>query len=196
MSLLSSLKGWIGESVGALSQKLRLDGTIYHSINNVTIPTKDGTTTQIDHVIVSRFGVFVVESKSMKGWIFGDAKSAQWTQSLPGGRKFRFQNPLRQNYRHTKALSEFLGIDHRLFHSVVMFWEDCQFKTPVPENVLSTGYTAYIKSKTEILFPQEEMVLAIRDAIQAGRLPPTWATRRQHIDALKKRHDPNRWGPN
>lgn len=189
MSLMSSFKGWLGETVGALSQKLRLDSETYHAINNVTIPTSDGTTTQIDHVIVSRFGIFVVESKTMKGWIFGDAKSAQWTQSLPGGRKFRFQNPLRQNFRHTKALSEFLGIDHELFHSVVMFWGECEFKTPMPDNVLSTGYTAYIKSKREILFPQEEVVFEIRDTLKAGRLPPTWATRRQHIAGLRKRNE-------
>ncbi len=37
---------------------------------NVSLPTEDGTT-QIDHVLVSEFGVFVVETKNMKGWIFG-----------------------------------------------------------------------------------------------------------------------------
>ena len=64
------------------------------------------------------------------------------------------------------------------------------------EIVQGKGYSAYIKSKTEILLPKEEIVLEIRDAIQAGRVPPTRATRRQHIDSLKKRHDPNRWKPN
>jgi hypothetical protein len=79
-------------------------------INNVTIPTPNGTT-QIDHVIVSRYGVFVVETKNMDGWVFGDERNSHWTQSI-FGKKYKFQNPLHQNYRHTKALSEFLGIDH------------------------------------------------------------------------------------
>lgn len=195
MGLLNSFKGWLGEAVGSLAQRMRLDASIYHSLNNVTIMADDGSTTQIDHVIASRHGIFVIEAKNMKGWIFGSEKDAQWTQSLPGGRKFRFQNPLRQNYRHTKVLSEFLGIDHRLFHSIVMFWGESTFKTPMPENVLNTGYTAYIKSKTEVVFSDSE-VLQIKEAIQTGRLPKTWATRRQHIDSLKSRHDDHHWGKN
>jgi len=185
MSLISTLKGIVGETMGSLAHKLFLDSTIYRELNNVTIPTPDGTT-QIDHIIVSRFGIFVIEAKNMNGWIFGDEKSAQWTQSFPGG-KFKFQNPLRQNYRHTKCLSEFLGVEHDKLHSVVMFWGEAKFKTPMPENVMSSGYLAYIKGKIEVLFSDEE-VEQIVEAIKTGRLPRTWATRREHIASLKERH--------
>ena len=185
MSLLSIFKGFIGETMGSLAHKLMLDSVIYRELNNVTIPTGDGTT-QIDHVIVSRYGIFVIEAKNMNGWIFGDEKSAEWTQSLPGG-KFKFQNPLRQNYRHIKCLSDFLGVDHDKFHSVVMFWGESTFKTAMPEYVLDKGYTSYIKSKISVLFSEDE-VEQIVTAIQSGRLPATWATRRQHIDSLKERH--------
>lgn len=193
MGLLSSLKGWFGEAAGSLAQRMLLDTTIYHSINNVTILAADGSSTQIDHVIVSKHGIFAIEAKNMNGWIFGNPKDAQWTQSIPGGRKYRFQNPLRQNYRHTKVLSEFLGVDHGLFHSVVMFWGESTFKTPMPENVLNTGYTGYIKSKTAVLFSDSD-VLQITEAIQTGRLPKTWATRKEHIDALKARYGKQKWG--
>jgi len=193
MGLLNSIKGWFGESAGSLAQWLMLDPAIYHSLKDVTILAADGSSTQIDHVIVSRHGIFVIEAKNMNGWIFGNEKDAQWTQSLPGGRKFRFQNPLRQNYRHTKVLSEFLGINHGLFHSIVMFWGESTFKTPMPANVLSTGYTGYIKGKAAVLFSDPD-VLQIKEAIQTGRLPKTWATRRQHIDSLKMRHDDQKWG--
>lgn len=182
------IKGFVGEAIGSIAHKILLDKNIYRELNNVTIPTQDGST-QIDHVIVSRFGIFVIEAKNMSGWIFGNEKSAEWTQSFPGG-KFRFQNPLRQNYRHTKCLSDFLGIAHSKFHSVVMFWGESKFKTPMPENVLDKGYSSYIKSKTEILFSEQE-VNEIVDAIQTGKLPRTWATRNQHIASLKERHSEN-----
>ena len=185
MGLMSTFKGFIGETMGSLAHKIMLDKSIYRELNNVTIPTPDGTT-QIDHVIVSRFGIFVIEAKNMNGWIFGNEKSAEWTQSFPGG-KFRFQNPLRQNYRHTKCLSEFLGIDKSKLHSVVMFWGESTFKTPMPDNVLDKGYTSYIKSKETVLFSDEE-VEQIVDAIQTGKLPRTWSTRSQHIASLKERH--------
>jgi restriction system protein len=184
MSLISSVKGWVGEMQGTLAAKIRLDSEVYKSINNVTTPSPNGTT-QIDHVIVSRYGIFVVETKNIKGWIYGDEKQTQWTQVL-FGKKFRFQNPLRQNYRHTKALSEFLGIDHSKIHSVVMFWSDCEFKTPMPANVLDRGYSDHIKSKTEVLFTDEE-VDQICEAINSGRLPKGWNTRHQHLNCLKER---------
>ena len=186
MGMLSSIKGFIGETMGSLAHTLMLDKAIYRELNNVTIPTSNGTT-QIDHVIVSRYGIFVIEAKNMNGWIFGDEKSMQWTQSLPGGNKFRFQNPLKQNYRHTKCLSEFLGIEHGKLHSLVMFWGDSTFKTPMPSNVIDTGYSSYITSKRNVLFSDDE-VKHIVEAIQTGRLPRTWGTRKEHMTSLKERH--------
>lgn len=107
--------------MGSAAGSPLLNKQVYRALKNVTIATSNGTT-QIDHVIVSKYGVFVIETKNFQGWIFGAENQAQWTQSLPGGRKFRFQNPLHQNYRHIKALSDFLGLSENHFHSVVMFW--------------------------------------------------------------------------
>ncbi len=190
MTITTMLKGWVGEAKGGLAAKLFLDGKVYRSVNNVTLETGNGTT-QIDHVIVSRFGVFVVEAKNYQGWIFGGENQAEWTQSLPGGKKFRFQNPLRQNYRHIKALSEFLGLPEDRFHSVVMFWGESQFKTPMPPNVLSRGYATYIKGKASVLFSDEEVEQMV-GALQTGRMPAGLIkgleTRKAHLESLKARH--------
>ena len=177
--------------MGSLAGKLFLDKEIYRSVNNVTLNTSKGTT-QIDHVIASRYGIFVVEAKNYQGWIFGGERQSEWTQSLPGGKKFKFQNPLRQNYRHIKALSEFLGLPEDKFHSVVMFWGKSEFKTEMPQNVLSRGYSTYIKSKNDVMFSDEEVGQLIA-ALETGRLPTGllkgMETRRQHLDSLKERHD-------
>lgn len=190
MSIVSMLKGFVGEAMGSLAAKLFLDSRIYHSLNNVTLQTSNGTV-QIDHVIVSRFGIFVIEAKNYQGWIFGSESQAEWTQSLIGGRKFKFQNPLRQNYRHIKTLSEFLGLPQDKFHSVVMFWGGSEFKTSMPDNVMSKNYSSYIKGKTEILFTGTE-VERMAGALQTGRMPTGLIkgleTRRVHLDSLKERH--------
>jgi hypothetical protein len=47
----------------------------YHLMNHVTLQMNDGTT-QVDHILVSRFGVFVIETKDYKGWIFANANQA------------------------------------------------------------------------------------------------------------------------
>ena len=186
MSLRSILKGWMGEAQTRLGQGLFLDREMYVSINNITLNAANGTT-QIDHVIVSRFGVFVVETKKMSGWIFGNELDAQWTQSL-FGKKFRFQNPLRQNYRHIKVLSELLDIPEEKFHSVVVFWGGAKLKTAVPAHVMTKGYTGYIKGKSKPIIEESEISTIVNILKRAG-LPKTWNTRRNHIAGLKARFE-------
>src|SRR4051812_46962727 len=67
-------------------------GPDYHLLNHITIQLEDGTT-QVDHILVSRFGVFVIETKDYSGWIFANSKAATWTQVI-FKTKFKFQNPL------------------------------------------------------------------------------------------------------
>lgn len=190
MTLKSFVKGWIGEAAGALTQKVLLDQNIYTSIHNVTLQTSNGTT-QIDHIIVSRYGVFVIETKNMAGWIFGDEKSAQWTQSL-FGKKSRFQNPLHQNYRHIKALEEFLGIEPNKLISVIMFWGECELKTELPPNVMTHGYITFIKQHTSVLFDDGE-VQQIIEALKGGMMPKglikSLETRKTHLNSLQERHN-------
>ena len=61
MTLTSFFKGFSEELQSTLAKKVLLDSTVYEDINNVTLPTSNGTT-QIDHIIVSRPGIFVVET--------------------------------------------------------------------------------------------------------------------------------------
>ena len=185
MSLLNFLKGWAGEAMGAMAHWAFLDKSIYVPLNNLTMPTTSGTT-QIDHVIVSKYGIFVIETKNIDGWIFGDERSPQWSIVKPG-RKYRIQNPLHQNYRHVKAIAEFLDLEEDRLHSLVMFWGECEFKTEMPRNVMLTGYATYIKSFEKILFTDVE-VISIAEALKNGALPKTWATRRLHLDSLQQRH--------
>lgn len=119
------------------------------------MPTLSGVT-QIEHVIVSQYGIFVIETKYMKGWIFGGEQQKDWTQTFPGG-KFKFQNPLHQNYKHIKALAHMLGLSEHNFHSVIVFTGESTFKTALPENVLSNSYTDYIKSKDTVIFSKAEV---------------------------------------
>lgn len=107
----------------------------YHLLNNVTIPFQDGTT-QIDHILVSTKGIFVIETKNYSGWIFGDEKSKQWMQVLYRV-KSRFQNPIHQNFLHVKAVQQLLDfLPKEQVHSVVVFTGNGQFKTSIPDGVI------------------------------------------------------------
>lgn len=64
-------------------------------------------TTQIDHIVVSIYGIFVIETKNYAGKIYGTEKSQKW-QYYSHGNKYEFYNPLKQNYKHTKTLQDLL----------------------------------------------------------------------------------------
>jgi len=177
-------KGLIGEVIVNLAARLFLDKNDYHLIKNATIPTADGTT-QIDHIIVSRFGVFVVETKNMKGWIFGSERQKTWTQQIYKS-KHKFQNPLHQNYKHTKTLEAALGLAHEKMISVVVFVGDSTFKTDMPANVTyGGGYIRFIKSHKKSLLSESEVVQVIKQ-IAEGRLKPSIKTHVQHARHVKE----------
>jgi hypothetical protein len=178
-----AVKGWVGEKLTAAGMWLRLDENIYHRVHDVIIPTSNGTT-QIDHIVLSVYGIFVVETKNYQGWIFGGEKNGTWCQSLYG-KNSRFQNPLHQNYRHTQGLAEFLKLDPKLFHSIVFFIGECEFKTPMPENVLNGGLSTYIKKFNTPLFSPPE-VLEIERTLIAAKV--NGLTKQVHVASLEQRH--------
>ena len=180
------IKGWVGEFYVNYSAKRLLDKNTYHLIKNVTLPTEDSTT-QIDHIIVSRYGVFVVETKNMAGWIFGGERQKTWTQKIYKHTN-QFQNPLKQNYAHKKALEEILGIVPDKIFSVIVFVGDSHFKTDMPPNVTyAKGYIGYIKSKSEPLFGDYEVEEIIQKIAQF-RLKPGLKTHFEHIENVKNKH--------
>lgn len=176
-------KGVFGELLVNFSSKMLLDKNDYRLVKNVTLPTEDGTT-QIDHIVVSKFGVFVVETKNMKGWIFGSPNQSTWTQKI-FRQSHKFQNPLHQNYKHVKTLEALLGLTEGQIHSVVVFVGDSTFKTDMPANVTyGGGYARYIKSKTQIVLTREK-VDEIVATLAAGRLTPSFKTHQDHVTHVK-----------
>jgi len=173
------MKGVLGEFQVNVIAKLFLDKQIYTLFKNVTLATEDGTT-QIDHVIVSRFGVFVIETKNMKGWIFGSPQQKTWTQKIYRHTS-KFQNPLHQNYKHTQTLQTALELEPDKVFSLVVFIGDSSFKTAMPENVVyAGGYIRFIKRKTQPLLSESD-VLEVCRKIQSGRLKPSLKTHREHV---------------
>ena len=176
-------KGIFGEGVVNLLAKIMLDKDDYHLIKNVTLRTNDGTT-QIDHVIVSRYGVFVIETKNMKGWIFGSPNQKMWTQKIYRHTS-KFQNPLHQNYKHVKTLASLLGIREEKIYSVVAFVGESTFKTAMPENVTEgRGWIRFVKSRRHPMLSDAEVKRIIRE-IEEGRLTRSLKTNREHVAHVK-----------
>ena len=159
----------------------------YHLMNHITLQLEDGTT-QVDHILVSRFGVFVIENKDYKGWIFANAKQANWTQVL-FKHKFKFQNPIFQNLRHVRAvqgLLDFLPPD--VIKSVVVFTGEAEFKTEVPPGVFGLSrFVDHIHGQTTEVMSLNRVQFCV-GRLETARLAITGATDIEHVQNLRRRH--------
>lgn len=178
-------KGARGERAvhGLLRQSLH--PSEYAILRDVTLPYEGGTT-QIDHVVVSRFGIFVIETKNLSGWIYGSEWHSHWTQSF-GHFRVEFQNPLRQNQRHLRALQGLLGLRATKFHSLVVFTGKSEFKREMPLNVVQPDrLVPFIQVRRTLLLTAEE-VDRVLDVIESSRLEPGVATDLLHVQSLRAR---------
>ena len=159
----------------------------YLILNDVYLPCSDGTTAQIDHIVVSQYGIFVVETKTYSGWIFGSEGDSKWTQSFRS-KKITFQNPKRQNYEHICALAYNLGIDKSCFIGVVALTGNCTFKTDMPKGVVYSRNAAdYIRSFGQPrIMPEQVGKIASMIAERQGTLSKEQI--KNHVSNLKKRH--------
>ena len=176
-------KGIVGEGMLNSFLGVSLNKEEYQLLKDVTLPTEDGTT-QIDHIIVSRYGIFVIETKNYKGWIYGSEHQKRWTQSIYG-KKNTFQNPLHQNYKHSKTLQKLLNLDDDKVFSVIVFVGESTFKTDMPNNVVRPrDLIRFIKAHNKALFASND-VNNIVWHIEESRLSRGFQTDRQHVQNLK-----------
>jgi len=111
----------------------------YSHYRNLVLTSTMGDLTEIDHLVLSPFGIFVIEVKNYQGWIFGNQHQENWLVHRYR-RKYQFINPIRQNHKHTEAVASLLDIDSKAepaqIYSVIAFSQRAQFKTPMPDYVL------------------------------------------------------------
>ena len=168
-----------------------LDRSTYLVLHNVTLPLPGGNghraSTQIDHVVLSPYGIFAIETKNLAGRIEGSEHAAQWTQHLQR-RSYTFQNPLRQNHLHLQALQQALQVPASALQSVVALVGRCQLDGNLPQSVVrAEGCVPFIRAHTQPLWSAAE-VQQLHARLQASRLPATRATDRQHVRQLVEHH--------
>lgn len=127
---ISELKGEEGEKDIVRRIREQMDYGLYgYLLHNLYLPKPDGTTTEIDVVLLSVKGIFVIESKNYAGYIFGNSKQHSWTVTLYAGRnrvgskqieKHLFYNPIWQNQTHIKCLRKQIRSEVPIF-SIIVF---------------------------------------------------------------------------
>lgn len=131
----------------------------YYLYNNVLLKTKNGRTMQIDHIVVSPYGIFVIETKNYQGIIIGNGNSDEWRQNI-WGNEYSLYNPEMQNLSHISALKQILPYKAGCnIHSIVVFMDKARLNLRnIKERVIySHELLGEIESYKAVIFTNEEV---------------------------------------
>lgn len=154
------LFGHIGESIVRFKLS-KLDQSEYKVINNFMIAIDDKSS-EIDHIVVSQYGVFVIETKNYRGLITGHEKCKEWTQYI-NKYKSKFYNPVRQNYGHVMVLKKVFSKYPKIpFIPIVVFTGDAKLKIKTDSSIVieSKDLKRTIESYNRSILTSEEVIFA------------------------------------
>ena len=165
-----------------------LDEERYEILSDIMLPDGRGGTTQIDFIVVSEFGVFVIEAKNFGSKISVDAEGQLWEKTLHDGTRSSFPSPIRQNKAHVRALEESTGIPESVMVPIVAFADRGEFETYIPAGVcFFSEVVPLIRSRMEPVIKAVQ-IPDIADAILAWNKSITPEQRAAHVAYLRARH--------
>lgn len=180
-------KGAIGEFI--VARKLeKLPKGKYMVLNDVILPTPHGTS-QIDHIVVSIFGIFVIviETKNYKGFISGGQNSEYWTQNI-WGHKYPLYNPILQNASHIKVLRALLPqYDNTTMVSIVAFSDEANLGLACNgTSILHWGQIVPEICRYDKVRLTWDMVNMVHDIIEGHRIAPSREIQKRHAENIRK----------
>lgn len=190
-------KGKRGEMrVSAILSQLSDEYTI---LNDLVFRTEKGTT-QIDHLVVSKYGIFTIETKNYRGEIYGDDNRKEWTQLIVTEvtyakkwwktytyvTKNRFYNPVKQSVGHAFRIKELLSVfPHVKIVPIVVFTGDA-----ILSYVESKNHVVYEENLLDVIDGYKTTYLTDNDvqavlAILTGNSIRETVSDRQHVKNLR-----------
>ena len=191
-------KGKRGEMrVSAILSKLSDEYTI---LNDLVFRTEKGTT-QIDHIVVSKYGIFTIETKNYRGEIYGDDNRKEWTQLIVTKvtyekkwwktytyvTKNRFYNPVKQSVGHALRIKELLSVfPHVKIVPIVVFTGDA-----ILRYVESNNHVVYEENLLDVIDGYKTTYLTDNDvqavlAILTGNNIRKTVSDSQHVKNIRK----------
>ena len=180
---MPKIKGYLGEKSVAFFLS-KLDETKYKVINNIMLQVGDKTI-QIDHVVVSNYGIFVIETKNYKGWIIGNEFDDTWKQVIYK-HKENLHNPIKQNYGHIQALKqtliEYSGVN---YISIVTFTTRADLKVTSKTDVVYTINLSKIIKKYNVEAITDSVKEQIFKKLNSLNVDGK-ENRKTHVEAINK----------
>lgn len=134
--------------------------------NNIKLVDEDKSI-QIDHVVVSKKGILVIETKNISGSIYGQENQTYWTQVLAGGHvKNKLYNPVKQNASHCYHIRKIVSKNVPVI-SLVVFVQN-NIANISAEGVIGISGLRYYLSHISDCLTEEEVVFCATKIEQAN----------------------------
>ncbi|OMD49481.1 NERD nuclease [Paenibacillus borealis] len=170
------------------------------SLSDLLLPNSKSRTgyAQIDHIVISPYCVFVIETKNYNGEIKGGRTDQQWSVS----NRYKMYNPLKQNYGHIKAIEILLkDVATVKYISMISFTMRCRFSIdPELRKIHSDELVVYDVELSEFISRKlislkagtpGPLISAVQVQTIYNHLVQTNITdaeiRKRHVDKIKKR---------
>jgi hypothetical protein len=167
-----------------------LPASHYSVFRDVTVcanRAEDRPRAQIGHVVVSPYGLFIIEARHLSGRIDGSENDALWTRCHFRSKQ-QFHNPLGQARDHVLALRDLTGLSASRFQCMAVFTGRVDFERPMPARVTQLGgLVPFIQVRTQELLGFEE-AQRIAALLESSRVPPGIQTAAAHLLALRESH--------
>lgn len=160
----------------------------FHLLNNVTLRSThfSNATTQIDHIVVTLKGIFVIETKHYSGRIFGNPTAPEWLQVFCH-KKVWIRNPVYQNCGHVEELARLLDLGPGAFFNLVVFSGRTELQGRLGTNVISlSDLPRYFEVPRPVVL-SERALCSVVGRIEMNRLPRSNETDEYHVHAIKQR---------
>lgn len=165
----------------------RFKGKKFARVQDLLLPSR-GKTSQIDNLLISPYGIFVIEMKNYSGIIKGRADRPKWLQTFPRGKypPREFPNPLWQNEGHIRALQFLLARSHPHvpFYNLAVFSDKATLPN-IPDVVALSDLRKALKDRMQgeaVL--SEEDVASIKTLLEKNNLKDK-TSRAEHVEYAK-----------
>lgn len=164
-----------------------LDCEDYRVYNDLLVRNGDYTT-QVDHLVISRYGVFVLETKNVHGKVYGGSNAEFWKQYLPacGYKRYGFtqehklRNPIWQNNGHIKTLRKLVFGNDVPMYGIVVFPINTVINVTAEQPVMNMhNVVPYIKRYRDVVLSSEQMSFYRKRLIEV--ISTSESDRKEHL---------------
>lgn len=144
-----------GETLIKILLNRYIDKNGGYAVNDVIIPVGQGKTAQIDHILFSKYGIFVIETKNLSGLLFGNDTTYYWSQNIYGD-KYKVYNPVLQNKKHVELIASMLDLT-KYIHNVVVLIQNNNKRIDSTHVIRSLDLSKYLEGFKDVVFSDKEL---------------------------------------